>query len=427
MRKIIITIVLLSCFAAICQTNFLAFDTISSREYRTKLSNEFKLRYKIVNSNIDLVSAKQKRIIKEIYSENQKEFLDNIDKNTFINDSKINKYLQGLLSEVLIKNKIDSKDYKILLSKDAAVNAYNVGDGILVINYGLFTVVENEDELMFVICHEIGHQYLNHVKKEIENYAIQSTSEDIAKKTSEIKKQKYLKATLANNLLNSIRYKNYKRRRQKEIEADSIGLNFYKNTLRNQKNVLGLLKKLEKSNSELDSLTIADYKLCLENGGFKLKSRYFDSEESIFQNYDYKQNGTVDSLKTHPACATRIKLLTPKLNNETIIDSKNQTFFEFKENSIYQNLINLYDNREFGICLYEALKMYKKDSENSFFKSIIYQNLLQVSLSKSNYTISRYVPDIDQKNNSKSLNTFITFINNIKISDLDIIINKFKS
>lgn len=427
MKKFITLFFLFNYFFVNSQTNFSALDTISSKDFRVKLSNEFKLKYQIINKNIDFVSSKQRRIVKEIYTENQKSFLEDIDKNSFISDSKINNYLQSLLSEVLIKNKIDTKDYKILLSKDAAVNAYNVGDGIIVINYGLFTVVENEDELIFVICHETGHQYLNHVKKEIENYAIQTTSEEIAKKTSEIRKQKYSKAALAHNLLNAIRYKNYKKRRQKEIEADSIGLNFYKKTMRNQKNVLGLLKKLQTSNTESDSLTVADYKLCFEKGDFKLKSKYFDTEESIFQNYDYKQNVSIDSLKTHPDCSTRIQLLTDKFDKETKIDLKKTLFFEFKKNSNLQNLINLYNNKEYGICLYESLKMFKKDSENSFLKNIICQNLLQISLSKINYTISRIVPDIDKKNNSKSLNTFITFLNNIKISDLDIIINKFKS
>ena len=57
-----------------------------------------------------------------------------------------------------------------MLSKDGNANAYNTGDGTVVIHFGLFLTLENEDELVFVIAHEIGHQYLNHVKTEIETY-----------------------------------------------------------------------------------------------------------------------------------------------------------------------------------------------------------------------------------------------------------------
>lgn len=427
MRKTVVLYLLIRCVLVVGQTGFQPLDTTFSKDFRTNLVKEFKSKYQIINSNIDFTSSKQRKIVKEIYIESQKSFIDNIDKNIFISDLKINKYLQDLLSEVLSKNKIDNKDYKILLSNDEIVNAYNVGDGTIVLNYGLLATVENEDELVFVICHETGHQYLNHVKKEIENYAIQSTSDEIISKTNEIKRQKYRKATLASNLLNTIRYKNYKQRRLKEIQADSIGLSFYKKTFRNQKNVLEILKKLEKSNKESDSLSIADYKLFFEKDDFKLKSKYFETEESIFQNYDHRQSASVDSLQTHPDCATRIKLLIKNMDNETKIEGLKTSFFEFKKNSTYQNLINLDNNKDYGICLYESLKVFKKDSSNNLIKNLIIKNLSQIILSKSNYTISRYVPDIDIKNNSKSLNTFITFINNIKISDLDILINKFKS
>ena len=427
MRKIVVLYLLIRCVLVVGQTSFQPLDTTFSKDFRTNLVKEFKSKYQIINFNIDFTSSKQRKIVKEIYVESQKSFIDNIDKNIFISDLKINKYLQDLLSEVLSKNKIDNKDYKILLSNDEIVNAYNVGDGTIVLNYGLLATVENEDELVFVICHETGHQYLNHVKKEIENYAIQSTSDEIISKTNEIKRQKYRKATLASNLLNTIRYKNYKQRRLKEIQADSIGLSFYKKTFRNQKNVIEILKKLEKSNKESDSLSIADYKLFFEKDDFKLKSKYFETEESIFQNYDHRQSASVDSLQTHPDCATRIKLLIKNMDNETKIEGLKSSFFEFKKNSTYQNLINLDNNKDYGICLYESLKVFKKDSSNNLIKNLIIKNLSQIILSKSNYTISRYVPDIDIKNNSKSLNTFITFINNIKISDLDILINKFKS
>ncbi len=426
MKKIISCCFISISLYSFCQTNFIPLDTLSSKEYRIKLANEFKIKYEIVNKNIDLESSKQKRIVKEIYTENQKSFFEDIDCNKFIADIQINTYLQELLLEVLSKNSINSKDYKILLSKETAVNAYNLGDGVIVINYGLLTAVENEDELVFVLCHEIGHQYLNHVKNEIENYAILSTSDDIAKKTAEIRKQKYSKSTLATNLLNSIRYKNYKRRRSKEIEADAIGFDFYKKTFRNQKNVLELLKKLEKSNIENDSVTIQDYKICFEKDNFKLKLKYFDTEESIFQTYDYLQKSDIDSLKTHPDCATRIQLLSEKIIEQKNIDVQNTKFLTFKKNSINQNLINLFNNKDYGQCLYKTLKIYKNDLENIFYKNMIYQNLEKIHLAKINYTISRYLPDYDQKNNSKSLNTFITFINNIKISDLEIIITQFK-
>lgn len=424
-NKIVIVLVFFH-FLAIGQHTYIALDTVSSKEFERKLINEFIEKNEFFNKNLDLLKSNQKKIIKEIYSENQKDFLETIKNNNFICDKKTNIYLKDLLSDILNKNNIISNNYKILLSKDSEINAYAIGDGTLVLNYGLFLAVENEDELVFVICHEIAHQNLNHVKSEIENYAIQSTSEDIIKKTNEIRKLKYNKATLANNLLKTIKYKNYNQRRTKEVEADSLGLIFYKKTLRNPKYAITLLSKLDKANKENDSISIEDYKLCFEKNDFKINTKYFETEESLFRKYDYKNNFAIDSLKTHPDCNTRINLIKNKIEKEENNFSKSLDFSAIKENSINQNLLNLYARKDYAICLYETLKLFKKDLNNDFFKNIIFLSLNKIYKSKSNYTISRYLPIFDSKNNTKSLNTFISFVNNIKMNDLEIIINQYK-
>jgi len=287
--------------------------------------------------------------------------------------------------------------------------------------------VENEDELVFVLCHEIGHQSLNHVKNEIESFAKISTSEEIIKKTKEIQKQKFGKVSKANDLLKTITYQNYKKRRQKEIQADSLGLVFYQKTLRNPKASLTLLEKLDFSDVEKDSLTVNDYKSIFEQNGFKVKEKYFEQEESLFFKYDGVKRFETDSLKSHPDCATRILLIKQYLKNAFKDEvSKSEEFAQIKKGSINQNLFNLYAEKSFGISLYETLKLYKSDKENAFYKNIILLNLLEIKKAKSNYTINRYVPAYDIKYNSASLNRFVSFLSNIKITDFDIIINNFK-
>lgn len=391
------------------------------------LKMEYTKKFELVNKNMVASSSSEKSIIKEISGETQKDFLKAIDNNNFLCDPNLNSYLQKLFSEILTKNQINPELYKILLSKDSSVNARNWGDGIVVLNYGLFLAVENEDELMFVISHEIGHQCLNHVKLGTERYAKLYTSKDIAQKTKEIQNQKYGKATKANDLLKNLMYQNYSQHRKKEIAADSLGLALYMKTSRNPKAAITLLEKLDVSDTEKDSLTIADYKSLFEQNGFKVKEKYFVQEESLFQKYDSEKRIEVDSLKTHPDCATRIVLLKKYVNNtfkETV--SKSEEFGQIKKNSINQNLINLYTEKSFGISLYETLKVYKNDKENTFYKNIIFLNLVEIQKSRANYTINRYVPSYDNKNNTASLNRFVSFINNLKISDFDILLTNFK-
>lgn len=427
MRLIISAFVFFICLMSFGQNQFQALDTIGSKAFDKNLYNEYKLKYTSYNKSLDGFKSNQRKVIKELYSNNQKDFLEKIHDNNYISDKGINTYLQELLNEILNANAIDPKDYKILLSKDSEINAHNTGDGTVVVNYGMFLTVENEDELVFVLSHEVGHQYLNHVKKEIEAIAALKNSEEIVKKTEEIRSQKYSKATAADNLLKNIYYKSYRDRREKEIEADSIGFNLYKKTTRDLNHTISLLKKLDDSNQEQDSLIVADYKFCFENGDFKLKSKYFETSQSLFQKYDYKSAALIDSLKTHPDCSARIQLINKRLVNPMGNAKNSDYFIKTKKNSTYQNLLNLFSNKEYGTCLYESLKLYKKNKSDSELKRIIYLTLNEIVSSKKNYTISKYINSVDYKYNTDSENRFIDFINNIKISDLEIILTQFKS
>ncbi|MFL9839014.1 M48 family metallopeptidase [Flavobacterium sp. ST-75] len=417
-----------SFFYAAGQNSFSPLDTLS-HTCAAKLKVEYVKKFKNINNNREYETSAQKNVIKEIYGGLQEDFIEKIDNNNFICDSELNSYLNGLMNEILTSNSIDKDIYRILLSKDPDVNAYNTGDGTVVVNYGLFLAVDNEDELVFVICHEVGHQFLDHLKKDVEAYARLSTSEEMIKKTKEIKKQKYGKASMATNLLKNIRYQSYSERREKEIEADSIGLVFYRQTKRSPAAAISLLQKLDVSDAEKDSLVVEDYKKIFEKGGFVVKQRYFEQEESLFQTYTKDERFNADSLKSHPDCSTRITLIKDYLDNKFLESSMGSStgFEEIKRNSVYQNLFNMFSAQDYGISLYEALKLYKYELEDPVLKNIIYLNLVKIYDSRKNYTINRYVPKHDNLRNTKSLNRFISFISNIKMTDLETIINNFKS
>lgn len=426
MRMLIMIIVLLKCLFVQAQINFTAIDT--SVVCKTGLSLEYKLKFERANKNLVSLNSDVKNVIKEVYTEIQDNFLEKINNNNFICDNNINPYLQKLMEEILSKNNIKKDGYRILLSRNSSINAYNTGDGTVVIHYGLFLILDNEDELVFIISHEIGHQYLGHVKTDIENYAKLTTSAEIIAKTKDIKRQKFGKATKANDLLKGLTYQKYDIRRKKEIAADSLGLVFYKKTLRNPKAAIVVLEKLDDSDKEKDTLMPADYKSIFEKGGFIVKQKYFEEEQSLFVKYDKDKRIDVDSLKSHPDCITRIKLIKNYLDDAVSENYSNSTnFSDIKKNSTYQNLMNLYNAQEYGISLYEALKLYKHNPENEVLKNIIYINLIKIYDSRANYTINKYVPRHDNLNNTASLNRFISFVSSIKMADFEIIINNFKS
>lgn len=412
-------------YSSLAQDKKEVLDISNSDSFKFELLEFYKSKYATFNKNLSLNSVEKSKLSKAIYLEYQEEFLEKIYNNTFISDKNLNDYFQKLIFEILDINKLNKKEYKILISKDHEINAYNCGDGTIVVNYGLLTILDNEDELVFVLCHEISHQELQHVKKEIDNFVSLHTSEEIIDKTKEIKKLKYNRTRAANTFLLKLNYKNYAQRRKKEIQADSLGFSFYSRTNRDLNNPLSLLKKLDESNNEKDSLVIQDYRILFETESFKLKNKYFEVEKSIFNKYDYKPAYQIDSLKTHPDCSTRIRKIEKFITNRNFKSSSSERFFEIKKNVSYQNLYNLYLSGEFGICLYESLKKFKINND-VFYKDLIFLNLVEIQKAKENQTLSKHVPQIDYVYNSASLNRFINLMNNLKSSDIEILIQKFK-
>ncbi|WP_396144847.1 M48 family metallopeptidase [Flavobacterium sp.] len=413
-------------FNSYAQDKAMLLDTINSTIFKDELLNFYTEKYNFFNSTLeDNLKDQSKKNSKIIYLEHQKEFLQKIKKGNFISDKRINNYIQKLLFEILDKNNINKKEYRILISNDSEINAYNTGDGTIVVNYGLFTILDSEDELVFVLCHEISHQELQHVKKEVEKFVNLNNSEEIVNKTKEIKSLKYNRSKAAATFLHKLNYTNYSQRRKKEIEADSLGCYYYSYTNRDFKSPISILRKLNDSNKEIDSLSIQDYKTLFETESYKIKNKYFEVEKSLFNRYDYKPVYQIDSLKTHPDCLARIKNIQKILKDQTLKEIKSDEFNNLKKHTYYQNLYNLYLKGDFGICLYESLKRYKMD-KSLFYKDLIFLNLIAIQNAKKELTLSKHIPQVDYVYNSSSLNRFISMISNFKNTDLEIIIQKFK-
>src|SRR5690606_22158221 len=102
-------------------------------------------------------------------------------------------YLNGLLLEIAEINKIGTQSLRIFLSRDTAPNAFSLGDGNFVFNLSLLNRLENEDELRFIIAHELAHYQLDHLKKRMEIQMRLASSKDYVSKQKKIKRSRYNK------------------------------------------------------------------------------------------------------------------------------------------------------------------------------------------------------------------------------------------
>ena len=426
--KRLLTFFLVLPFLIQAQT-YKAIDTADLQQ-RKALKIFYEAKYKTFNEQLkNTYTGKKKKEITAFYKENQEDFLEEIDEKHFLYNAEIESYINSIVKNIVEKNGFNFMDYKVLVSKDVGPNAFCIGDGTIIINLGLFRFLENEDQMAAVLCHEIGHQVLDHTKKTILRTVERDLSSEYSKKTSSIKSQRYNRQSKAFEMLKDVMYKDAEQNRMQEMSADSIGYILYRNTqyAKNEfPNSLKILKEIEDHEDEamkimfLDSM---DYEKFFNLPNQPFKKEWLKLEDFSSYNYDlYKEKIDEDSISTHPEIAKRIAKLNalfPELKelseNKTV--EPNEAFSKIEKIADYESIPNLYYDEDCGASLYYALKKLKKYPDDAFAREWIGINFQKMYEAKKEYKFNRYVEQLAPKDQSKSYFQFLNFLWNLNLEE----------
>ena len=105
---------------------------------------------------------------KEIYDARFSEVAKLLQGTRTVTAPEAHNYLQSVLKKIIDANPIlKGLEVRLIFSRDRWPNAFSMGEGTLTVNAGLMIFLDNEAELVFVICHELAHHYLDHSNKTI--------------------------------------------------------------------------------------------------------------------------------------------------------------------------------------------------------------------------------------------------------------------
>lgn len=194
-------------------------------------------------------------------------------------------------------------------------NAYSVGEGTIVINPGIMPHLDNEQQLAFILCHEFAHYILNHTERQYVGILENIDSEEFEREVDNIRNSHYYQNTQIKKLLRSRFYETRKHTRSLEMEADSLGLIFFKNAGYDVNEALTTLQALEKISGKID------YDLDISAITKHAKVDYADSD--LLANASNSNDSwlDLDSMKTHPDCSRRFTILCRQLNMEESFES----------------------------------------------------------------------------------------------------------
>lgn len=416
-------------FPILCLSqNYKPIDTADYSK-RQELQKVYKVEFETFNKNLEAqFSGKEYRKLKEIYSSSQEDFLWEINKKRYVFSSDLQQYIESLVQEIAIKNKLNITNHHFLISKDVMPNAFSLGFKTISINLGLLDYLENEDQLVSIICHELGHQILNHSEKRILKSVKREFSEDFKEKTHALKEQKYNQNKVAFKMLKEILLKDSEENRKAEMSADSLGYTLYQNTKYAPVEFCKALKTLkeldddaEKSKDEM-LLKKEDYEKIFNLPNLSFKESWLKLEDFSDYNYDlYKEKINKDSLKSHPDLELRINKINALFPKSKIISeikkSPNPEFEKYNKIANMEAIPNLYYTDEIGYSLYWALFRFKYNPDEEYSKRWIGNCFSKLYKAKKEYQLNKYIEQLNPKEQSKNYFQFLNFLWNLNLDE----------
>ncbi len=314
---------------------------------------------------------------------------------------------------------------KIILTVHPVPNAYSIGEGTIVIHSGLLAGLENEDQLAFVLCHEIAHFLLEHATKglaqEIKTFYSKEFKDQVkAAKAVEFHQNEQLESIFKNALFNT-RY----HRRDLERQADSLAYRLFLKTRFAPGQAQQLMQLFEYIDEPLrdSTLQLATHFGC---GEFPFQQHWLEAGRgSVWEEAQLLQSVAdkplEDSVSTHPDWKNRlhwIEAMARLLPADTLkVATQEDQYAPVRYLSAIESVERWFQVERYDKALYYALLYQDVYPACSYFGEVQVLSLCGLYTHSKGHTLadvlSQGSPDYPKK-----YNQFLGFLNNLRLKDL---------
>lgn len=242
--------------------------------------------------------------LRESYLEIGQDRLDDLKEeirdSQFLFRPELTDYLTGQFGALIDANGLQTSPL-ILVRRSQSSNASSLGNGVFSVNLGLLYKLATDEEVSFVLCHEMAHDQLEHLRTGlVEFLSREKNLSGVRKKLSRAREKK------ARTLFNTVRstvYNSYRLKRKKELEADSLGFIYYSALSASPKSSTAALSML--AMSDIRGLHGVDFKSLMATEGYPIKDKWLAPPTTMFDGSFGSQEKTkglwdADSTSTHP-------------------------------------------------------------------------------------------------------------------------------
>ncbi len=366
--------VFLLIFFQICSTEANAQPVFSPEKIDEKFYQDaYATAEKQYKKDLKNLPAQNRKELEKIYEARWENIKASFDKNEIYTGSEANGYLKLIVDEI-VKNNPDLQDkaFSCYFSRSGIRNATYVGEGIILLNMGLFSVLENESQLAFVLGHELAHFYLHHSEKTIYDHVATLNSETVQADLKKIRKTTYGKREEVEKLLNVLTFDSRRHGRNHESSADSMAVELLRNTRFDVSEAMSALALLDTIDVEKIDMKLALTNI-FDNKDYPFQKRWIKKEEGLLGGHATLKNNQAmaDSLKTHPDCKDRIEAVKPlidkiaqKSSSKNVVDPLQ--FERYKELFRYEVIDYAFTSGNYTRSLYYTVEMLLKQPDDPY-------------------------------------------------------------
>jgi Zn-dependent protease with chaperone function len=358
--------------------------------------------------------------IQELYDKRADFVTENFNADYFIVNDELTSYLKSVLDNIYKSNPALPRETSVYPFRSGAVNAMSFGEGTIAFTLGLFSRMETEAQIAFVLCHELAHYHQRHSDIQAMNYARLNFDRDVKKKVKQIGKSEYGKFTKYRQLMNSLNFSITRHSRDKELEADSIALLFYLNTSYDLRAPVRTLEILDSADMAPFTANL-DLKKYFNFTAYPFKDRWlsYTPSNTWYASQHMEDN---DSLRTHPSCKKRIEALQRQLRSVTPAGRRAEDFNrgltrQMAIRSEFEMTASLFHFKQFGDALFQSLVLAEQYPHNIYLHARIGESFYELYRHQKNHELGN-VLELPDRRYTENYDRFLTFIHTLRLTEL---------
>lgn len=329
-------------------------------------------------------------------------------------------YLNQILDRIVTANpELKSRNLKLFTLRTDEPNASTSGEGIIMFNLGLLARLQTEEDVAFIICHEIAHDMQQHVLNSVVARAEILGDKEFQKEVKKISKLEYNRLEETLRLMRALKANYAEHSRSNESEADSIGFFLFKNAGYDVEEAAMVMVRLDSVDAPIYKKPI-DFHARFNFGTHTFKDSWLKDQSAL--DIGGNLDGLFvlpDSLKTHPDCMARAEALNRMAgsNQGKAPTPPLRDFSKIKRNVHFERLEMFLFYENFDEALFTALQLLNEYPENLYLHNAVVECFLEIYDESMEHRFAKVVA-FPGKEYTRTYNQVLNMLHTMRASEI---------